>query len=577
MPFRIAGDAAFFQRPEVRDALAWLRMLADPNDCGRGGPRADEAPGRPAIGRPRAGHDDRAPAQARHGRGARGLAREPAAAARGARPDPVLPEAPALGGDGDGGDAPGRLRPPPDRARRACGGTGCSRPRPETAERLVNLSRLAELAADFSRRVPRGSVRDFVRHIAAVAEAGERRRRGGRPAAARLGDRRGAGPGQGPRVRLRLPARPARGVDAGRAVGGPLGSGGARDRPAAATRGGAGRDPPAAPRLPGDQPGRARRGALVAGGAGSRERRAGRPFYETVRAALDAPEEVHDEEVFGPAEGLHSTYRMIRDEVLEASWRAGSAVSEMRLDTAEDVNRAVARYLELIKLAALLQQPGLGGGARRRLAAVNELLGTGRLARAAGRARDLGARRVHPRRGARARRASGADLDPARALARAVHPASRGRPRALGLGPRPLPDLPAEVQVRPRLRDPAGADDQPALRDPDPQRPRALPLGGDARGRGRRGARRRRPRRQPRPPALAVRGGLAPHRVRRLRRRAAVSRPRGRGPRPLPRAPHRGRLQAGLARAELLVRDRPAPAARPGRPRRPARGRRATS
>ncbi len=44
---------------------------------------------------------------------------------------------------------------------------------PETAERLVNLSRLAELAADWSRRVPRGSVRDFVRHIAAVAEAGE--------------------------------------------------------------------------------------------------------------------------------------------------------------------------------------------------------------------------------------------------------------------------------------------------------------------------------------------------------------------------------------------------------------------
>ena len=44
---------------------------------------------------------------------------------------------------------------------------------PETAERLVNLSRLAELAADWSRREPRGSVRDFVRHLNAVAEAGE--------------------------------------------------------------------------------------------------------------------------------------------------------------------------------------------------------------------------------------------------------------------------------------------------------------------------------------------------------------------------------------------------------------------
>ena len=32
IPFRYAGDAAFFGRPEVRDALAWLRMLADPGD-----------------------------------------------------------------------------------------------------------------------------------------------------------------------------------------------------------------------------------------------------------------------------------------------------------------------------------------------------------------------------------------------------------------------------------------------------------------------------------------------------------------------------------------------------------------
>jgi DNA helicase-2/ATP-dependent DNA helicase PcrA len=105
-----------------------------------------------------------------------------------------------------------------------------------------------------------------------------------------------------------------------------------------------------------------------------REATAPATLYEEARAALGADEEVHEEEVFGPAEGLHSTYRMIRDEVLEASWRAGSALSEMRLDTAEDVNRAVARYLELIKLAALLQQPGQET-AREGMAALNELLG----------------------------------------------------------------------------------------------------------------------------------------------------------------------------------------------------------
>jgi DNA helicase-2/ATP-dependent DNA helicase PcrA len=97
-------------------------------------------------------------------------------------------------------------------------------------------------------------------------------------------------------------------------------------------------------------------------------------LYEAARDALGSDEEIHEEELFGPAEGLHSTYRMLRDEVLEASWRAGSALSEMRLDTAEDVTNAVARYLELIKLAALVQRPGPEPAAES-LAALNELIG----------------------------------------------------------------------------------------------------------------------------------------------------------------------------------------------------------
>ena len=97
------------------------------------------------------------------------------------------------------------------------------------------------------------------------------------------------------------------------------------------------------------------------------------PFYEAAREALSAEEEIHEEELFGPAEGLHATYRMLRDEVLEASWRAGGAISEMRLDTAEDVNTAVARFLELVKLAALIQRPGTEPAADA-LAAIGELL-----------------------------------------------------------------------------------------------------------------------------------------------------------------------------------------------------------
>jgi DNA helicase-2/ATP-dependent DNA helicase PcrA len=65
---------------------------------------------------------------------------------------------------------------------------------------------------------------------------------------------------------------------------------------------------------------------------------------------------------------------MLRDEVLESSWRAGAALTEMRLDTAEDLNAAVARYLELLKLAALIQRPG-DEPAAETLATINELLG----------------------------------------------------------------------------------------------------------------------------------------------------------------------------------------------------------
>ena len=79
-----------------------------------------------------------------------------------------------------------------------------------------------------------------------------------------------------------------------------------------------------------------------------------------------------------------------------------------------------------------------------------------------------------------------ADRDPARrpvvgaerlrALARPVHPPPRARPDAVGLGHRHLPDLPAQVQVRARLPDPAGADDPPALRHRAAPGAGALPL-----------------------------------------------------------------------------------------------------
>ena len=97
------------------------------------------------------------------------------------------------------------------------------------------------------------------------------------------------------------------------------------------------------------------------------------PFYEDARAVLDAGEQEHGEELFGPAEGLQATYRMIQDEVLEEAWRAGGKLREPRLDTYVDVTRAVGRFLELVKLAGLIQGSSEEPVADS-LAAINDLL-----------------------------------------------------------------------------------------------------------------------------------------------------------------------------------------------------------
>ena len=79
---------------------------------------------------------------------------------------------------------------------------------PETAERLVNLSRLAELAAGWTRRRPDGSTRDFVRYLAAVGRGRTAVQPARRAAAAGRRPARRARAGQGHGVRPRLPARP---------------------------------------------------------------------------------------------------------------------------------------------------------------------------------------------------------------------------------------------------------------------------------------------------------------------------------------------------------------------------------
>ncbi len=54
---------------------------------------------------------------------------------------------------------------------------------------------------------------------------------------------------------------------------------------------------------------------------------------------------------------LEGTLRMLREEVLGSVARIGGRLGELRLDTDLDISHGVVRYLELLKLSALLQRP----------------------------------------------------------------------------------------------------------------------------------------------------------------------------------------------------------------------------
>jgi DNA helicase-2/ATP-dependent DNA helicase PcrA len=82
------------------------------------------------------------------------------------------------------------------------------------------------------------------------------------------------------------------------------------------------------------------------------------PFAEEARAALHLAWEDREEELFGPAETLHSTFRMMRDELLDQVQRVGGRLGELRFDTDLDVSHAVVRLMEVLKLSALLGRPG---------------------------------------------------------------------------------------------------------------------------------------------------------------------------------------------------------------------------
>ncbi len=336
IPFHLAGPTALFQRAEVRDAIAWLRVLADPDDS---------AAAARALTRP--------PVELRPG----DLARLTTIARR-RKLDMVAGCEAALDSPQFQPEARERVqtflklyanaagvmeeRRADVFVRRLIEAVGLRRQRlfaaqPEVAERLLGLSRLAELATAWTRREPHGSTRGFVAYIKAVAEAGVEPAGGEEP------------PAPGAVVGMALGAVKGLGFDHVFALG----------LEADAEWGRIGWP--------------AREEMVLARVAGAADTRPAHAYAEALAASPDGAEEEQGEELFGPAEGLHATYRTLREQVLEASWRAGRELSEPRLDTAIDVNRAIARYLELLKLAALAQRPGEEGTAEA-IEAVNGLL-----------------------------------------------------------------------------------------------------------------------------------------------------------------------------------------------------------
>jgi DNA helicase II / ATP-dependent DNA helicase PcrA len=357
VPFRVVGAAAFFQRAEVRDVLAWLRLLVDPGDANA----FVRALARPPV-------ELRAADLARCIQIARRRKLDMVGALVAATESPQLPP-----------EARERILAFLKLHRKFADALDTTRPdlfvhrlverlglrrqqlfaaNADVVERLTNLARLGELAAHYVRRAPQATPREFARSIAAVAEAGLREEEPDRA--------------RGPRGVAVMTLRSAKGREFDHVF--VLGLHAARMPGARRQAYEPLPDALLSERLPPDSRAahvaemrrllqvamtRATRGLVLAYAERS-DRGALQPpspFLEEARAALGATFAEREEELFGPDETLHATYRQLRDELLEEVPRVGTRLGELRFDTDLDVAHATVRYLELLKIAALLERP----------------------------------------------------------------------------------------------------------------------------------------------------------------------------------------------------------------------------
>jgi DNA helicase-2/ATP-dependent DNA helicase PcrA len=367
LPFRLAGAAAFFGQAEVRDVLAWLRLLVNPGDAAA----VVRALARPPMelhsvdlarciqiakrrkldmvsGLVAATESPQLPPEARE----RVLAflklhRQAAAALDTTRPDLFVHRLIERLG----------LRRQQVFAAQA-----------DVVERLVSLAHVGELAASYVRRAPQATPREFARWLTAVAEAGG------------VGDAEDEDqtPPRDDAIAV-LPMHGAKGLEFDHVFVCGLQS----SRMPGARRAVIEPIPQGLLAVEHDDPGtravessreehmtemrrvlhvamtRARAG-LVLSYASHSERGAPQhpsPFAEEARAALGAEWEDVEEQLFGPDEALHAAIGQLRDELLRDVQQIGARLGELRFDTDLDVAHGVSRYLELLKLAALHARP----------------------------------------------------------------------------------------------------------------------------------------------------------------------------------------------------------------------------
>jgi DNA helicase-2/ATP-dependent DNA helicase PcrA len=354
---RLVGAAAFFQRAEIRDVLAWLRLLADPGDAGA----VVRALARPPV-------ELRSIDLARCIQIARRRKLDMVSGLVAATESPQIPP-----------EARDRILDFLKRYRSASAALDTTRPdlfvhrlierlglrrqqlfaaQADVVERLVNLAKFGEMASAYVRRAPQATPREFARYIAAVADAG-------------LREEEATGSGEASGVRV-MAMQDAKGLEFEHVY--VLGLHSARMPGARRSASASIPDELLHEPLPPDSREahvaemrrllalamtRARTRLVLSYAARSDrgDEQPPSPFAEEARAALGAAWDAREEELFGPAESLHATFRMLREELLETVARTAGRLGELRFDTDLDVSHAVVRYLELIKLAALIERP----------------------------------------------------------------------------------------------------------------------------------------------------------------------------------------------------------------------------